>query len=179
MDARSLESMGLGLRHGTLRFVHTPPEWSAAGQRLVDGLAAQLGDHAADIQHVGSTAVTGLLAKPILDIAAVLVDGAPTDEVTRIIEQAGWDYFGDSGDHGGLVFVLRPRPESRVAHLHVLQAGDPQWRDYLQFRDRLRTDPAARDSYEATKIALAPGFIDDPESYSEGKTALVNEVLSP
>ena len=79
-------------------------------------------------------------------------------------------------EHAGL--GLEHGTLRRVAHLHVLGHGDSQWRHYLELRDRLRDDPAARAAYEATKSQLAAGFIGDPESYSNGKTGLINQILS-
>jgi GrpB-like predicted nucleotidyltransferase (UPF0157 family) len=74
-----------------------------------------LGDLAVAIEHVGSTAVPGLVAKPILDLAVGLAPGADPDHAITAIERLGYVFRGDKGDIGGLLFVLEDRPAHRLA----------------------------------------------------------------
>ena len=137
------DAWGLGLSYGTVRLVTTPPEWHAAAARLIAPVCSVLGSDAIAVEHIGSTAVVGLLAKPIIDIAVLLAPEVNRDTVIATIESLGYEYRGDAGGEGGLVFVLDARPRVRVAHLHVIAHGDPQWDRYLAFVERLRTDPDA------------------------------------
>ena len=119
--------MRLGLTKGRVELAESDPGWPVEAQRLADPLRAALGDDAVDVQHVGSTAVPGLAAKPILDLAVALAPGVVTEDVVRRLERLGYEYRGDAGAEGGLVFVLNDRPLHRIAHVHAIHAGDGQW----------------------------------------------------
>jgi GrpB-like predicted nucleotidyltransferase (UPF0157 family) len=95
-----------------------------------------------DVQHVGSTAVPDLPAKPILDIAAGVATFDAIREISRRLARIGYLYRGDHGDAGGHLFVIESAPDIRTIHLHVVQHSGTQWRDYLAFRDLLRHTPA-------------------------------------
>ena len=112
----------------------------------------------------------GLLAKPILDLAVLRRRG--TDVIERLAA-LGYEFRGDAGDEGGLVFVLSDRPLHRIAHVHVVSDGDPQWSRYLAVRDRLRADPAARAAYAELKLELAARFPRDRPAYTAGKDAFI------
>ena len=121
-------------------------------------------------------AVPGLAAKPILDLAAG-VNGVSIEAVRDPLEGLGYEYRGDAGDRGGLVFVLEDRPRHRVAHVHVVEHGGPQWQRYLAFRDVLRLDASARTAYERMKTELAREFADDRKAYSAAKEGIVRKLL--
>jgi GrpB-like predicted nucleotidyltransferase (UPF0157 family) len=110
----------LGLTYGQVRLVPSDPRWPAAFQRLAAELRAALGDLATAVEHVGSTAVPGLAAKPILDLVVGLAPGTNPDRVTATLAPLGYQFRGDKGDQGGLLLVLEDRPAHRVAHLHLV-----------------------------------------------------------
>lgn len=166
----------LGLDYGELRLVPARQDWLALGAALTGAVSEALADHSFSIEHVGSTSVPGLLAKPILDLAVGVDDPAP-GIFEQELEEAGWEYRGDAGDSGGLVFVLETRPLHRVAHMHVVQRDGTEWRNYLAFRDRLRRDAAARAKYESAKRALLAEFPSDRKSYQAGKETTVESLL--
>src|SRR5574341_567856 len=107
----------LGLARGTVRLVNGDPGWPGAFQRLAARLRPALGPLAVAIEHVGSTAVPGLAAKPILDIAVGLAPDADPGQFVARLAPLGWIFRGDNAD-SGLLFVLEDRPAHRVAHLH-------------------------------------------------------------
>lgn len=150
----------------------------AAFESLASELKACLGDVAVEIEHVGSTAVPGLAAKPILDVAVGLTPGVDVEEVAALLEQMDFEYRADKGDQGGRLFVLNARPRHRVAHVHVVEYGDARWRRYLALRDRLRRDVEARGRYEAVKRDLARQFPADRPNYTAGTASVVEEILS-
>jgi GrpB-like predicted nucleotidyltransferase (UPF0157 family) len=139
MDDR-LDDTALGLTYGQIRLLPSDPGWPRAFQRLAAELRATLGQVAVAVEHVGSTAVPGLPAKPILDVAIGLAPGADPDRVITALRPLGYQFRGDKGDEGGLLLVLKDRPAHRTAHLHLVHHGDVQWRRYLALRDRLRAD---------------------------------------
>ncbi len=133
----------------------TRPPDSTAGLDLRASVAAELEALTPHVEHIGSSAVVGLLAKPIVDLAVGSTDDAQWRDIRARLEALDWIYRGDAGDEGGHVFVLDAREWFRVAHLHVVLHEGMQWQNYLRFRDRLRSDPAARARYEDTKLVLA------------------------
>ena len=175
----TLVAAGLGLDYGEVALVESREEWLALGAALTQNVAQTLDGHDLFIEHVGSTAVPGLLAKPILDLAI----GAATEPRPGLFEdelgEIGWEYRGDAGESGGLVFVREARPLHRVAHIHVVRHAGPQWRNYLAFRDLLRSDPQARAAYESTKRSLLAAFPLDRKAYQAGKETTVEALLRP
>lgn len=168
----------VGLRRGTVELAASHAAWPRLAAALLDRLLAALGALAIDGEHVGSTAVPGLVAKPILDLAILLAPDADEREAIDRLEREGTEFRGDQGADGGLVFVLEPDADHRWAHVHVVRHGDPQWDRYLAFRDRLRSDPGVAEAYAAHKRELAARFTEDRESYTEGKAALIQRLLS-
>ncbi len=169
---------GFGLDYDTLHFTRTTEQSVFAGTTLCDIVTIELAGLVTCVELIGSSSVVGLLAKPIVDLAAGLSIGHNLTPVRAALEHGGWIYRGDAGDDGGHVFVLETRPCHRVAHLHVVAYESRQWKDYLQLRDLLRGSPAARAKYEAVKQQLRERVGDDREAYTEGKSAIVQELLS-
>jgi GrpB-like predicted nucleotidyltransferase (UPF0157 family) len=176
------EVWGLGLAVDVVRLVRVPASWAGVAAQLAASVAKVLHIDANLVEHIGSTAVAGLLAKPVIDLAAGLSgvpDAGRLMAFRTALERIGWTYRGDSGTHGGHVFLLQPRPGFRVAHLHlVLHEGD-EWRRYIALRDVLRNDPAARAAYERTKAELVHRFNGDNtnQQYTDGKTAVIAALL--
>jgi GrpB-like predicted nucleotidyltransferase (UPF0157 family) len=172
-------SRRLGVTRGQVVIADSDPDWPSAYAEIAAGLQAALAGLGARIEHVGSTSVPGLAAKPIIDVAVAVEDDTIIGRVIRAVQLAGWIYRGDQGAEGGHVFALDDRPDHRIAHLHVVLAGDPQWTRYLAFRDRLRQDPAARAAYEALKRQLAVQFPGDRKGYTEAKESFIRSLNSP
>jgi GrpB-like predicted nucleotidyltransferase (UPF0157 family) len=170
-------AVGLGLDYGKVGLSRTTQEWLVAGAALRDRVADTL-DVAGRVEQIGSSAVLGLLAKPIVDLAVGLTADDDLPLVTATLEAAGWIYRGDAGAAGGHVFVLETRPWHRVAHLHAVEIDSEQWSNYLRFQNLLRSSPEARDRYEAVKLRLAEQHADDREAYTEAKTQVVTSLLA-
>ncbi len=168
---------GLGLQYETVRLVRADPGWATIGRELAAHIRAALGDVARAVEHVGSTAVPGLLAKPIIDLAIAVPPGTAVDEMAEPMARLGWIYRGDAGDEGGWVFVLEDSPWHRVAHAHGVELGGSQWVRYLQFRDLLRRSAVARRTYEEVKQHLAAQHPDGRVRYTAGKDATVQRLL--
>lgn len=129
------------------------------------------------VEHMGSTAVQGLPAKPIIDIIA-LVDGlASGHRAAPALAAVGFVHRADYADGTKLLFMKRhPQSQLRTHHLHV-HADVGEVRRHLLFRDQLRADSAVRDAYRDLKQDLSVRFRDDREAYSRHKTAFVDAVV--
>jgi GrpB-like predicted nucleotidyltransferase (UPF0157 family) len=137
-----------------------------------------LGPHALDIKHVGSTAIPGILAKPILDIAVAVACFEGASVCIAPLEALGYLYRGEHGIPRRHYFVLRaPQGDARLVHLHMLEIQSANWEDHLLFRDYLRAHPAEAQAYQALKQQLAARFRHDRHAYTKGKTAFVTRIL--
>lgn len=127
------------------------------------------------IHHVGSTAVPGLEAKPIIDI---LVGVRDLEESRACFEPlTGLDYLYAPYLPEEMHWFCKPRPSHRTHHLHLAPVGSRRYADELAFRDRLRADSSVAAEYAALKSGLAARFARDRESYTEAKSDFIREVL--
>lgn len=168
----------IGLEPAKVRVAPHSREWRHRYETERAMLAAALGDLAVDIQHVGSTAVPGLAAKPIIDIAIAVAAPSAAAPVAAILNDLGYRFAIDAGGEGGLIFFREPEPPLRTHHVHVVSIDDPQWRNYLRFRDCLRADARLRAEYAALKERLAETYADDRPGYTEAKTEFVRAALA-
>jgi GrpB-like predicted nucleotidyltransferase (UPF0157 family) len=166
----------LGLRRGTVRLVPHHTEWARLFLKEKGRLNAALGDRALDIQHVGSTAVPGLDAKPILDIAVAVADMPTVTECVPLLEALGYTYFGDRSGKGDYFFA-KGEERSRTHYIHMAEHTGPEWTTMLRFRDYLIANPAARQRYSDLKHGLAQQHAADRQAYTAGKEAFIQAAL--
>lgn len=134
------------------------------------------------ISHIGSTAVPGLSAKPVIDIQVEVSDlEVIREEVVPLMEGAGYEFIWrpTMGDDAPFYawFILRDEAGERLAHVHMVESGRAS-ADRILFRDYLRAFPEEVQRYEALKLDLAKRFPNDRAAYTTSKTAYVNEVLN-
>ena len=130
---------GLGLRRGTVALAEYSPSWRVAFREERVILAKALASVPCEIEHIGSTAVPGLEAKPILDIAVGVGGSYPIEDCFPAIEATGYIYRGEVVDASHRVLVRGSEDQLvRTHHLHVVRLGDPNWERWLAFRDCLR-----------------------------------------
>ena len=172
--------MTLGLRHGTVALFPHETEWETEAARTTEPLRTVLGDVAADIQHVGSTAITSIMAKPIIDIAVAVRDFDDVIEKKSELEAEGFYYRRNGEDlPEQLLFACGSyydgTGELQTHFIHVVKAGSVQWRDYINFRDYMNANPAAAKEYEALKLRLCAECPNDPgrQHYTAGKQEFV------
>lgn len=103
------------------------------------------------VEHVGSTSVSELTAKPVIDIAVSVPSGISDSDCCTAFEASGFAFGGDQGGQGGLLFYEESAADIRTCHIHVYHTDDPQWERTLCFRDLLRRDGEARVAYESIK----------------------------
>ncbi|MEE8386433.1 MAG: GrpB family protein [Dehalococcoidia bacterium] len=153
------------------------PAWPAAYERERDLIAGALDDLVVAIEHMGSTAVPGLGAKPIIDIMVGVRSLADGERCVRPLEGLGYEYKGEFGIPGRLYF-RRLSAGRRSRQIHMVKVRSDFWKRHLLFRDYLREHPEqARDYYEL-KVRLAAEFGTDREGYTEAKTAFIESALA-
>lgn len=167
----------LGVTYGTVRLVEHDSRWAAAFAAEHAVLAAALDGFECTVEHIGSTSVPDLPAKPILDIAVGIPEPRDVAGCIPRLEGCGYEYRGDAGADGGHVFV-RASGTVRTHHVHLVERGGDQWKAYLALRDLLRGDEAARRRYAAAKHELASRFPHDRKRYTDAKNAVVSELLN-
>jgi len=156
------------------------PEWPRWFLRLQTFLYRNLVGTYYAIEHVGSTSVPGLTAKPIIDVDVVLREGKFENARGRLIA-AGYEYEGDKGVPGREAFRLKDaglRAALPEHHLYVCEAGSEELRRQRAFRDFLRAHPEWVAKLSAHKLEVAARVGDDREAYQEAKAAMVDEILA-
>jgi GrpB-like predicted nucleotidyltransferase (UPF0157 family) len=150
-----------------------PRLFAAERERLLSVVRAHAGCQF-HLEHIGSTAVPGLAAKPVLDMLAAPWPGEELGLLIPAFEAAGYRYRPLQSTPERQFFR---RGEPRQYHLHLTPLGSQVWRDQLGFRDLLRRDPGVASAYAALKCELAARYPADREAYIEGKTAFVRNVI--
>jgi GrpB-like predicted nucleotidyltransferase (UPF0157 family) len=149
------------------------PRWAPMFRRERERIVGALGQLAVAVEHVGSTAVPGLAAKPVLDIM-VGVERLPLPETAlAALAALGYQYRGDGGVPGRQYF----RTDPRTRHLHVVALDGAQWTRTLAFRDYLRRHPEAAREYAALKRDLERSHGGERARYSAGKSAFIERIL--
>jgi GrpB-like predicted nucleotidyltransferase (UPF0157 family) len=130
----------------------------------------ELGARAIRVEHIGSTSVPGLAAKPIIDILVVVVDITAEEDYLEPLTAAGYELRVREPGHRMV------RTSARDVHIHILESDDPAGYDYLLLRDHLRTDAADRELYESTKKELAARDWPDMNAYADAKAGVIEAI---
>jgi GrpB-like predicted nucleotidyltransferase (UPF0157 family) len=162
----------------TLRLVDPDPAWPARFAAEAARVGAAVGGRALAIEHVGSTAVPGLLGKPVLDLAVAVPDEAAADACVAPLTALGYAYRGPHGDDPRRRYYARDEDGRRVAQIHLYILPAPAWHDLVAFRDALRAEPALAAAYGAEKRRVAELVAWDKGAYSVAKGPFVEAVLA-
>jgi len=136
---------------------------------------AHLGALVIQVEHIGSTAVPGLFAKPVIDMDVVLASESDIPEAIRRLATLGYAHEGELGIAGRHAFRW-PSGEARH-HLYVLAADAPELRRHLDFRNALRADRTVRDAYSELKKSLSLRYPHDRQAYTEAKSAFITKII--
>jgi len=150
-------------------------DWPILFVDLARRLRESLGPVALRIDHIGSSSIPGLAAKPIVDIQISVASLEPVDPFRVPLEALGFAWRRDNPDRNKRYF--REKPGTRRTHIHVVRAGS--WREQfaLLFRDYLRGHPNDRKEYEAVKRELAKEYRNDRVRYTDGKSDILWEMM--
>ena len=128
----------------------------------------------ATVEHVGSTSVPGMPAKPIIDIMVTVRDSATAERSIGLLATIGYDYRGETGVHGRFYFA---KGHPHGYHLHMYPCGHPEIARLLLFRDYLRNSSEAAHKYSEIKRALSEKLRDDREAYAEAKSTFIKSIV--
>ncbi len=163
----------LGLPEGELYLLEYQPQWPRLFEEEAERIRLACGGQLIGIEHIGSTAVPGLAAKPILDIMPLLVGFEEGLDTVPGMEALGYEFKGEYGIPRRHYFV---KGWPRTHHVHMYEADDEEVVRHLLFRDYLREHAETAAEYEALKRRLVADV--SREAYPDGKTAFVEEMLA-
>ena len=154
------------------------PRWAAEFACESSAVASAPGSILVAIHHIGSTAVPGIHAKPVIDMLAVTSDVSLLDESTTGLVALGCEALGEFGIVGRRYFRKDNHAGERTHQIHAFQVGSPQIPRHLAFRDFLRVHPDCASDYDALKQRLAESHPNDISSYTDGKDSFIQDIDS-
>lgn len=166
--------MPIGLKEGIVRLEKYSPEWKALYKKEEKLLKDSVGEYIIDIQHIGSTSIPDMIAKPIIDISIAITNFEEGKRLIEPIQNLGYLYKGENGIPRRHYFV---KGDPTTHHLHIVEIGSKEWKKNITFRDALRKDENLAKEYAELKLSLAEKFKYDRVAYTDGKTGFVNYVL--
>jgi GrpB-like predicted nucleotidyltransferase (UPF0157 family)/predicted kinase len=150
-------------------------EWPELFERIARPIRAAVADLGAKVEHIGSTSVPGLAAKPIIDLDVVVRSADDVATAIEWVRALGYVYQGDKGIRGREAFLWPP--DTPPHHLYVVVEGSRPYADHVDFRDYLRAHPESAREYAALKLSVAAKHADDPLGYADAKSDFVEAVL--
>jgi GrpB-like predicted nucleotidyltransferase (UPF0157 family) len=166
--------MLLGLQRGTVTLSPHRKEWHQIFNEEQSRILHAIGEHVAAIEHVGSTAICGIVAKPILDVMVGIPTFEDGEKCVAALDKLGYEYKGQNGVPGRHFFG---KGAPRTHHLHMVAVDSDFWKHHLLFRDYLISNRQVAEEYNNLKIELAARFPRDREAYTNGKESFVKRVL--
>lgn len=166
----------IGLRQGTVRLEEYTSEWREYYQREKRLLATTLGDNLLGIEHIGSTSIVGMTAKPIIDMMVGVRSLEKGKELVVSLEQLGYKYISEANLPGRL-FFSKGKGDIREVHLHMVEWKGQYWREHILFRDYLRKNKELAQDYQRLKRELHDKFKHDRDAYTSSKGDFIKSVL--
>lgn len=154
------------------------PAWPVRFEEIRGHLLSILSGQDVRVEHVGSTSVPGLAAKPIIDIDIVLKVGESFEAVKNALEANGYTHVGALGITGREVFKFDSKPQLMSHHLYALSADSEELKRHLTFRDWLRSHPQDRAAYAQAKLAAARQFPNDIDAYIDAKSGVIFDIYT-
>ena len=176
--------MIIGLKRGFVELADHDPEWEKNAAQTIERLRRVFGSAAKDIQHVGSTAIRGIKAKPVIDIAVAVDDFDDVLALSPVLEEQGFICVGWEKDgkiqptyQCGEFVPGEKLPRVLTHYIHIVVADSQQWHDYINHRDYMNTCPAAASEYESLKLRLARENSDNYHNYFLSKQDYIHEAV--
>ncbi|MEZ4813098.1 MAG: GrpB family protein [Caldisericia bacterium] len=170
----------IGLKKGIVELVFHQEGWHWIAQNTISELKGMLGDMAIDVQHIGSTSIKGIHAKPIIDLQIGLknLDEIIQPEPIEKLRLIGFEYKPESEPEFDWRRYFRKDSNGyRTHHLHAVIYQGKDWNRHNLFRDFLNSNPEWAKKYDELKFSLMRKFKHEREKYTEGKSELIFEIL--
>ena len=169
------ETMSIGLFRGTVKVEKHDPEWEVVAFQTIQRLKAILGETTLGIEHVGSTAIKDIVAKPIIDIVIGVKSFNHILDLNNELERNGFIFRGQ--DHPDQYLYICGEGDFLTHHIHAVLFNSEAWRNYINFRDYLNTHKDDALTYSRLKEKLAIKYKDDRKTYTLSKSDFVNEII--
>ena len=150
--------------------------WPSAFEKIEKEIVQAIGDWIVGIEHVGSTSVEGLSAKPCIDIDVIIRDSSVLDTVIEKLAAIGYQHEGNLGIPGRDAFAYTEKPHLQKHHLYVCPRHSEELHRHITFRDYLRSHPEAVKRYSSVKETAAKLYPDDIEKYMAYKSPCIEEL---
>ncbi|MFK5984733.1 MAG: GrpB family protein [Pseudomonadota bacterium] len=152
------------------------PIWASKFQAEKNFLLEKIGAwNLGNIEHVGSTSVIGLIAKPVIDIMFGVKSLEESKPAIAVLEENGYEYWAYKTDV--MHWLCKPSDAFRTHHLHLIPYKSPLWKERIQFRDLLRSNDEIANQYANLKRKLASQYKEDRETYTQKKWPFVQQAL--
>ena len=152
------------------------PNWRQEFENEAKQITDALGSNVEEVHHMGSTAIPNIYAKPVIDILLVVQDHADLDAKQDAMEALGYEAFGEFGILTRRYFRKDNALGDRTHQVHAFEAGSPQIKRHLAFRDYMIAHPDAAKVYSDLKRELAAKHPNDMEAYMDGKHEFIQEI---
>jgi GrpB-like predicted nucleotidyltransferase (UPF0157 family) len=165
----------LGLADNEVKLLNYTSAWKVAYQREREKISNAIRPYICAIEHIGSTAIENIYAKPIIDIAVALRNANDIEKTIEPMKKIGYIYKGEQENSGR--FFFKPDTEIVKFHVHMMAIDNPIWISHIKFRDFLRKDMETAKEYENLKLNLQKRFPDNREEYTNGKDEFIKKIL--
>ncbi len=168
----------LGFGDDMIQLVEYQKSWDYRFQFESAMILLALGELILGIEHIGSTAIPGIIAKPVIDILIGINDlrDVFNKNVLNVLEVLDYSYTAEAGDEKRRFFK---KGSPRLFHLHFVEYESKEWSNHILFRDILLRDEGKKIRYQKLKIELAKKFPTERNKYTEGKTPFITQILKP
>ena len=169
--------MSIGLKRGMVKLADHDPEWKNIAAVTIEKLRRSFGEVAKDIQHIGSTAIENIKAKPTIDISIAVNDFDKVEKLIPTLESEGI-LWGEWRNDERMLFFMISTPGIVTHFIHVVKANSEEWFGRVNFRDYLNANISAAKEYEELKIKLADENPNEWDKYTDGKHPFIKQILA-
>jgi len=166
----------IGLKKGTVKLLPYNPKWKELFELEKNKLLNLDNDLIIDVQHIGSTAISGIPAKPIIDIVVGVKSLKEKDKIVKLIESVGFQYDPDSNFDGRLFFI-KGTSTTRTHHLSVVEYKGKLWNEYIVFINKIKNNPELAKEYCKLKTELAIKYRNNRNAYTDAKAKFIQNVI--
>ncbi|MBI4118135.1 MAG: GrpB family protein [Parcubacteria group bacterium] len=168
--------MSVGLKRGTVKVIPYQKKWAKEFEKEKARILKVCGDKIIAIEHIGSTSVPGLAAKPIIDIAVGVAKLKDAEKLLQPLKKIGYNFYKKFQRQR--LFIAKGPDERRTHYLHVMRYNGSKWKTDQLFRNYLRTHSAEVKRYADLKKSLAKEYADDRKSYSDHKNKFIQSIIT-